>query len=143
MGNVFAEITLKNGGDLVRARDGTIQEKDIRALTLSALVDTGASTLVINEDICRELGLSIIDTRTVYLAGNAEAFCKITEPVQICWKNRMTIVYAWVLPGEGEALLGVIPLEDMDLIVDPVRKELTGAHGDKVMGFIKKIGPIN
>jgi hypothetical protein len=34
---------------------------------------------------------------------------------------------------EGKPLLGVIPLEFMDLIVDPVRQELVGAHGDEVI----------
>ena len=137
VGNVYAEITLKNNADLVRMRDESISDKDVRVLTITALVDTGATTLVINEGICQKLGLSIIDTRTASLAGGAEAYIKITEPVQICWKNRLTTVHAWVLPGDDEALLGVIPLEDMDLVVDPVRRELSGAHGDKVMGRIK------
>ena len=137
MGNVFAEITLKNTRDLFKADEGLILDREIRTLTLTALVDTGATTLVINEGICNELGLSITETRTVYLAGGAEAFCKISEPVIINWKNRKTVVHAWVLPGEDEALLGVIPLEDMDLVVDPVRGELTGAHGDRIMGHIK------
>jgi hypothetical protein len=30
-----------------------------------------------------------------------------------------------------ETLLGVIPLEDMDLMVNPVERCLVGAHGDK------------
>jgi hypothetical protein len=30
-------------------------------------------------------------------------------------------------------VLGAIPLEDMDLIVDPKRQELIGAHGDEVI----------
>jgi len=137
MGSVFADITLRNGGDVTNVQRGIIQEKDIRMVSLTALVDTGAMTLVINEEVCRQLGLAIIDTRTVYLADGKEAFCKITEPVQICWKDRITIVYAWVLPGGDEALLGVIPLEDMDLIVDPARNELIGAHGDRVMGRLK------
>jgi hypothetical protein len=36
-----------------------------------------------------------------------------------------------VVSGDGKILLGAIPLEDMDLMVDPVRQELTGAHGDE------------
>jgi hypothetical protein len=41
-----------------------------------------------------------------------------------------------VLPGAEEVLLGAIPLEDMDLIVNPARQELTGAHGDEVVCLI-------
>jgi predicted aspartyl protease len=56
MGNVFAELTLKNGSDLVRFNDGHISDKDVRSVTVRALVDTGAVSLVINEDICQQLG---------------------------------------------------------------------------------------
>jgi hypothetical protein len=50
--------------------------------------------------------------------------------VQIRWKDRFATVDAVVFP-EGKPLLGVIPLEFMDLIVDPIRRELVGAHGDQ------------
>ena len=137
MGNVYGEITLKNTLDVYKAKEGLISEKDIRTLTTTALADTGASTLIINEDIRDKLGLSIIGTRIGYLAGDQEIFCKITEPVLIFYKDRITVVHAWVVPGEGQALLGVIPLEDMDLMVDPVRQELVGAHGDKFTGSLR------
>jgi clan AA aspartic protease len=137
MGNVLVEITLKNSGDVINVNRGIIADNDVRSLTVTALVDTGATTLVINKDICNKLGLSIVNTRTVSLAGGQEAYCKITEPVRIIWKDRDTDCRAWVLPGEDEPLLGVIPLEDMDLIVDPRRQELIGAHGDVIMGRIK------
>ena len=136
MGTVFTEITLKNGSDLVLAQNGHISEQNVRSLAVNALVDTGAVTLVINEDICRKLGLSIEDTRTAALAGGGEIPCKITEPVRICWRNRDASCRAWVLPGE-DILLGVIPLEEMDLAVDPVNQELFGIHGDEVVGLIK------
>jgi clan AA aspartic protease len=137
MGNVLAKITLKNTGDLTNVSRGIISAKEVRSLSVTALVDTGATTLVINEKMCKKLGLSILATRTVSLAGGQKSFCKITEPVRIIYKDRDTDCRAWVLPGEDEALLGVIPLEDMDLIVDPRRQQLTGAHGDVIMGRIK------
>jgi hypothetical protein len=34
---------------------------------------------------------------------------------------------------EGKPLLGVIPLEFMDLMVDPVNRELVGVHGDETI----------
>ena len=131
MGNVFAKITLKNNRDLYNAIDGIISENDVRTLTIDALVDTGAITLVINEEMCEKLGLSIEGSRTANLAGGARMECKITEPVQICWKDRQASCNALVFPN-GNALLGVIPLEFMDIMVDPVRRELVGAHGDQV-----------
>jgi clan AA aspartic protease len=129
MGNVFAEITVKNAGDLIRVQDGQITENNIRAVTFTAVVDTGATTLVINEDIFNQLGLTVVETRDINLAGGGKVSCKVTDPVTIYWKNRFASVNAVVLPG-GKPLLGVIPLEFMDLIVDPVNRELVGVHGD-------------
>jgi len=136
MGTVFTEITLKNGSDLVLAQNGHIKDQNVRSITVDALVDTGAMTLVINEDICKKLGLSIEGSRTAFLAGGAGISCKITEPVRIYWKNRDATCRAWVLPG-NDILLGAIPLEEMDLAVDPVNKELFGVHGDEIVGLIK------
>jgi clan AA aspartic protease len=135
MGNVYADITLKNSGDISNVGRGIISDKDVRTVTLSALVDTGASTLVINDKICRQLGLSIEETRIATLAGGVRKECKITEPVQIQWKERKVSCNALVMP-EGNVLLGVIPLEFMDLMVDPVRHELTGAHGDQIVTLV-------
>jgi hypothetical protein len=41
------------------------------------------------------------------------------------------------MPGSGEVLLGAIPLEGMDLMVDPVNQTLAGIHGDEVVCVVK------
>ena len=137
MGEVSAEITLKNGADIILAQKGHISDKDVRSLTVTALVDTGATTLVISDNMRIKLGLDIVGTRTVTLAGGTKASCDVAEPVQISWKNRTSLIRPWVVPDEDDVLLGVIPLEEMDLIVDPVNRLLIGAHGDEMMGRIK------
>jgi len=129
MGNVFAEITVKNVKDKMKAEEGYIKETEIRQTTVQAVVDTGATTLVINEQLFKQLGLSVVENRDINLAGGAKTECKVTDPVQIQWKDRFAVVNAVVLP-EGKPLLGVIPLEFMDLMVDPVNRELVGVHGD-------------
>jgi len=130
MGIVKAEITLKNTFDQMKADEGSIPEKEIRTITLTALVDTGASTLVINEEVCRELGLAVKGTREVSLADNKKIQVKIVDPVEIHWKNRSMMCQPMVASDSGKILLGAIPLEAMDLIVDPLHQELIGAHGD-------------
>jgi clan AA aspartic protease len=137
MGDVLAEITLKNGGDLVRVRDGHISEQNIRSVTVTALVDTGARTLIINEVLREKLGLAVVNKFDASLAVGSKTPCSVTEPVQIYWNGRSSSVQAWVLPNEDEILLGVIPLEEMDLIVDPSNRRLIGAHGDTMTGRIK------
>jgi clan AA aspartic protease len=137
MGTVYTEITLKNSGDSIRVQEGLITEQEIRAVTVRAMVDTGCGSLVISEDIRETLGLKVKGLRSGTLADGSRPVCRVTEPVEIHWKNRDTACPALVLPGAEEVLLGAIPLEDMDLIVNPARQELTGAHGDEVLCMLK------
>ena len=136
MGTVFAEITIKNNSDLVLAKKGHRPAKDVRTLTVTAIVDTGAGTLVINEEQCRLLGLEMRREHVVTLANNAKETVKITDPVEIHWKNRESVVIPWVVQSTPNVLLGAIPLEDMDLIVDPKKQELTGRHGEEMHGYL-------
>jgi clan AA aspartic protease len=137
MGTVYAEIVLKNATDVGAVQRGYMAEKDVRQCAVRALVDTGAGTLVINEEVRRQLGLEIKGLRGAYLADGLRQICRVTEPVEIHWNNRDTACPALLLPGAEEVLLGAIPLEDMDLIVDPAGQELRGAHGDEVVCLIK------
>ena len=137
MGIVHAEITLKNSWDVGNANKGLINESEIRQTTVRAMVDTGAGTLIINEKLRERLGLEIQGLRRATFANEAKEICKVTEPVEINWKERSSSVRALVVPDSREVLLGAIPLEDMDLIVDPVRQVLTGAHGDDIVCLVK------
>ncbi|MDR2924266.1 MAG: aspartyl protease family protein [Treponema sp.] len=135
MGTVHAEITLKNTGDITDVRRGYIKETEIRQTTVQAVVDTGAITLVINEQLRRQLGLEIVGASVATLANNAKETVKIAEAVEVHWKNRYMTCQPFVV-GSGTILLGVIPLEHMDLIVDPKKQELVGAHGDEAISFL-------
>jgi clan AA aspartic protease len=137
MGTVYAEITLKNAGDVSGVRRGYIKEEKVCAATVQALVDTGCGSLVINEEVRKTLGLAIEGSRGATLADGTRQVYQVTEPVKIHWKNRQTACPAIVLPGADDVLLGAIPLEDMDLIVNPALQELTGAHGDEVLSLVK------
>ena len=135
MGIVHAEITLKNAIDVGACRRGIIKESEIRETVVKAVVDTGAMTLVINEELRRQLGLGIVGAKVATLANNAKESVKIAEAVEVHWKNRSMTCQPWVV-GSGRILLGAIPLEDMDLIVDPAAQELIGAHGDEEVGLL-------
>jgi clan AA aspartic protease len=93
--------------------------------------------LVINDDVCKTLGLQIARDCKVSLAGEEKAIAKITAQVEVHWHDRTTTCQALVMPGSGEVLLGAIPLEGMDLMVDPVNQTLAGIHGDEVVCVVK------
>jgi clan AA aspartic protease len=136
MGTVYEDITLKNAGDKIRVECGMIKEPEIRETTIQVVVDTGAPTLIINEVVQKQLGLMTTGLCQASVADGEERVCKITEPVEVHWKNRSMTCQPWVLPGAPKVLLGAIPLEDMDLMVDTRQGKLVGAHGDLPLGHI-------
>jgi len=135
MSPVRTEITLKNTEDKIKAKRGLIKETEIRQLTVNAFVDTGAWTLVINEETRKKLGLDITGSDSGTLADGKKAEYDVAGPLEVIWKNRRTTCEALVLPDAKNILLGVIPLEAMDLTVNP-RRELAGAHGDQILHHI-------
>jgi len=137
MGIIRTSVTLKNAIDIYKAQEGTIEEQDIRQKTVDALVDTGAWTMVINESIQKELGLGITRTDTGTLTGGTQSIYNIAGPLVVAWKNRSAICEALVLPDAEEALLGAIPLEAMDLTINPRKEEIIGAHGDQVVHSVR------
>jgi len=132
MSIVQTEITLKNVRDKLKAEEGLINENEIRQMTVSSVVDTGAWTIVINEDTREKLGLEIVGTESGTLADGTKEEYNMAGPLEVWWKDRRVTCDALVLPSAKEVLLGAIPLEAMDLTINP-RRELVGAHGDKIM----------
>jgi clan AA aspartic protease len=137
MGEIIERITLVNTRQAGNAADGFIKEAEVRRTKLRALVDTGATNLVINEKTRQKLGLEIRETGEVTLGHGKRESCAYTEWVTIHWKNRQAVCEAVVLAHAKETLLGVIPLEQMDLIVDPVERKLAGKHGDEWVRFVR------
>ncbi|MDR3334696.1 MAG: hypothetical protein LBT13_07410 [Treponema sp.] len=135
MGCFMEEITVTNDRDEVRVQAGLL--KEVRTATMEAMPDTGAWTLIINEDVREQLGLAIVDMVDTTLAdGNIDEY-GLTETVKVCWKDRWANCNAVVIPGATEILLGALPLEGMDLMVDPVNKRLVGVHGDRRLYLAK------
>ena len=137
MGEVRTEITLVNLRDAGKAVDGIIPESEVRRLTVNAVVDTGAWTLVINEAVREKLGLRVEGSLDTTVAGGGKVPSQVTEWVEIRWKDRRASCEAIVLPGEADVLLGALPLEAMDLTVNPKRREVVGAHGDTRLSVVK------
>ncbi|MCL2196723.1 MAG: aspartyl protease family protein [Treponema sp.] len=133
MGLVYTEITLKNANDKMMAKKGYIKEEDIRSKTITAMVDTGAWTLVINEAVREELGLEILGKEPGDLADGQRVFLDMAGPLELWWKDRWFLMPALVAPNAKDILLGAIPLEALDLVVDPRNETLVGRHGEQVV----------
>jgi clan AA aspartic protease len=124
MGLIYADITLINGEDLILAKRNIIGQEEIKHMTVSMLVDSGAYNLCINETIQAQLNLPVIETRKAQLAnGHVEEY-DVVGPIEVKFQNRRCSVDAFVLRGDSEPLLGAIPVEDMDILIHPRRQEL-------------------
>ena len=138
MSIIHTEITLKNAVDVSNFSTGIVKNQDeIRQTTVQALVDTGAWTLVINEAIRDQLGLQVIGTDSGTFADGTKETFNVAGPLEIIWNDRRTICVALVLPTADEVLLGAIPLEALDLTINPRKEEITGAHGDQPLHSLK------
>ena len=70
------------------------------------------------------------------LANGEKLECGLSEGVEVRWKDRAEITQAWVVPRECAVLLGAIPMEGMDIMVDPKNQRLVGVHGDEQLGIL-------
>jgi clan AA aspartic protease len=124
MGLVYTDIEIINGEDIALAKRHIIGEEEIKRMHLNLLVDTGSYMLCINESIQEQLQFPIVEKRKAQLADSSVVDCDVVSMVEVKFKNRRTICNAMVLPGDSEPLLGAIPLEDMDVLIHPLRQEL-------------------
>ncbi|MEO7530179.1 MAG: hypothetical protein ABIS69_02170 [Sediminibacterium sp.] len=125
MGLIYADIEIINSEELGMARRGFIDIDEIKRIHINMLVDTGSYMLAINENIQAYLQLPFITTRSARLANENSIECDVVGPVLLRFKNRTATCNAIVLPGNAEPLLGAIPLEEMDVVINPIRQELT------------------
>jgi len=116
MGLIYTSIDLRNPRD-----------SSLKPITVEALVDTGAIALCIPEHVAAQLKLDELEKREVKTVYGKLRLVAYVGPLQIGFGNRNCFTGALVL---GHAmLLGSVPLEDMDLVIDP-RSRKVGVNPD-------------
>ena len=111
MGLVHAEIELFNPS-----------ADELKPITVTALVDNGSAWLVVPQHVANQLNLLVLEQREVTLADGAKKVVDYAGPVRLRFDNRNALTGALVMGDE--VLLGAIPMEDMDLIIHPLRRLL-------------------
>lgn len=132
----MTEVKLWNYTDLEDVRRGLIPPEAVRHVNLEALVDTGAVALVIPEDVARALGLTVVQVRTVTLADGSERAIPTMGGLRIEILGRQMFCDAYVTPAGTMPLIGQIPLEFLDLIVDPGTREVRVRSEDGPRAFL-------
>lgn len=112
MGYIFADIILDNP-----------RRADLAPVPARALADTGALNLCIPQHLANQLQLETESIREVSMADGRMINVPYVGPIRVAFGKRTCFVGALVFGDE--VLLGAVPMEDMDLIVDPLRQRVT------------------
>ena len=124
MGTVIVKIEIVRAGDITAFQDGFIKKSDIRSMKVRAIVDSGSYMMAINENIAQQLKLAKIDEKNITLADGSQDVFDVVGPVIVKFENRRATCSTIVLPGNAEVLLGAIPMEEMDVLIDPKEQRL-------------------
>jgi len=131
MGKVVVAARVENVGDLLAADQGRLPPGEVRAVEVTdALVDTGATGLSMPRSLLGTLGLQYLRTRkALSSAGPMEV--RVFGTARLTVQGRDCPVDITELPDGCPMLIGQIPLEAMDLVVDMPTHRLVGnpEHG--------------
>lgn len=112
MGLVYSKIILSNP-----------VKPELSPIEVKCLVDTGSTFLCIPKHIAIQLQLTELETREATLADGSCQTVPYAGPIKINFQNRNCFVGTLILGDE--VLLGAVPMEDMDLVVQPKFFKLT------------------
>ncbi|MBI4662073.1 MAG: retropepsin-like domain-containing protein [Verrucomicrobia bacterium] len=133
MGRVVVQLKLTNYLDF-KLRHLKRLRRPPRALDVEALVDTGATRLYLKPSVIRSLGLDKtgeVDSQTTNRLRRRSTY----DPVHLELMGRDGNFDVVEVDENVPNLLGQIPLEHLDLVVDTKGRKLipNPAHGDKLM----------
>jgi predicted aspartyl protease len=135
MGRVLAEVTIENLEDLWAVRRGVLTTEQVRRVTVTdALADTGATMLSLPSKLIRQLGLIKTGSRRIRsTTGIGEA--AVYSTVWLTIQGRDCPLDVMEVPDDVPVLIGQIPLERLDFVVDPLGRRLIGnpAHDGEYM----------
>jgi predicted aspartyl protease len=131
MGKVVVTAKVENLYDLHDVQQGRLAADKARSVEVAdALVDTGATSLGLPRQLVAQLGLKPVGTRRARTAAGSVTV-QTYGVVRLTVQGRDWSGDVMELPDDCPAIIGQIPLEGLDFVVDPVGQRLIGnpAHG--------------
>jgi predicted aspartyl protease len=143
MGRVLVTAKIENMRDLLAVEMGMLQPDLVRFVEVEdALVDTGASMLSMPRQMIDQLGLVYVRSyRTRTASGTSDA--RLYGLVKLTIQDRNFTTDLLELPDGSPVLIGQLPLEAMDWVVDMPGRRLIGNpdHGGEQMYELYSIFP--
>jgi predicted aspartyl protease len=128
-GKAIVVAKLENLSDLVLVRQGLKTPDQVRSLEVAdALIDTGATGLFVPSRLIAQLGLESSRQRQARMLAGDRA-------VRLTIQGRDCISDVAEIPDDHSLIVGQVPLELMDWVVDPKGQRLIGnpEHGGEEM----------
>ena len=135
MGKVLVSAKIENLGDIEMRERGLIPADQVRFVEVDdALVDTGATTLLMPKSLIARLGLRLLRTRPARGIGGAVAMPWYSA-VRLTIQGRDCAVDVGEIDDSFTVLIGQVPLELLDWVVDTKNQRLIGNpdHGGEQM----------
>ena len=132
MGRVVTEARIESLKDLYAVQMGVQPADQVRRLDVTdALVDTGATLLSIPTRLIKQLGLAQVATKRVRTSGGTIVDAGMYEAVRLTIQDRTCTMDVMEVGDDVPVLVGQIPLEHLDFVVDPRAGKLVGnpRHG--------------
>lgn len=107
----------------VNVRLSNPRNTELKPVDVEALVDTGAITLCIPQHLRIQLDLDESERREVTTANGKKEVVPYVGPIKVTCLGRSCYTGALVLGDR--TLLGAVPMEDMDLVISPTKREVT------------------
>lgn len=135
VGRIVVAAKIENVADLYAAKKGQIPEDQVRRIEVSdALVDTGATHLGLPKRMIEQLDILQFSAGRARTTAGLRTF-SLYGPVRLTIQGRICSVDVAEIPDECPVLIGYIPLENLDFVVDPKNQRLIGNpdHGGEFM----------
>ncbi|MGO9917948.1 MAG: hypothetical protein ACLQIB_25045 [Isosphaeraceae bacterium] len=135
MGIVLVSARIENLYDVKNAEDGLIPADQVRRIEVNdARVDNGATYVSMPMRLINQLGLKWLKTIQAKTVARSFSF-GIFEPVKLTIHDRDCEVRVAEVADNCPVLIGYIPLELLDFVVDSKRQQLIGNpdHGGEFM----------
>jgi len=135
VGQVIVAALIQNQFDLRAAEEGRITPEQVRQVEVpDARIDTGATFISMPRRLIDRLGLKQVEVRTARTAAGPVKF-GVFEPVKLTIQGRDCEVRVTEVADSCPVLIGFIPLEMLDFVVDSRGQRLIGnpEHGGEWM----------
>ncbi len=123
MGRIIATIKITNIFDEMDAKRGYIQKDGVRSIEVEALADSGATMLCLKQNVIEQLGLPLLGERKARTT-NGTVTRRIYDGAQMTLNERTATFDVVEVPEDCPNLIGQIPLERLDFILDLAAQQI-------------------